>query len=150
MSCFFALVDGRPAFFDEAIHGDAIPQGAVEISHARHAELLEAQAQGKEIYAADDGRPRYRQRHFDADQLRANMADAIRDEAARRIDAVSPIWRQLNDQRQPSNAGAARFAAIDAIRAASEDIVVALANTDAPDLATFDPNGRPEWPAEPA
>lgn len=45
---------------------------------------------------------------------------AIRAEAGRRIEAIAPIWRQLNDLRESSEAGAARFAAIDAVRAWSD------------------------------
>lgn len=147
MSLFFALVAGRPAFFDSAIHGDKIPDGAVEVTPARHAELLDAQAAGKEIYAAKDGQPRARRRRRDAEALRADLLLQIQREAKRRIDRVSPEWRQLNDLRQPSEAGAVRFAAIDAIRAASDQVAAALGQATAADLDTFDPRQRPEWPA---
>lgn len=44
-------------FYDAAIHGDAIPADAVEISAEVHAALLEAQASGQRIGADDNGYP---------------------------------------------------------------------------------------------
>lgn len=44
---------------------------------------------------------------------------AIKAQAERDCLAVAPLWQQLNDVRKPTPEGAARFAAIDAIRAAS-------------------------------
>ncbi len=147
MTLFFALVASQPAFFDSAIHGDTVPANAIEITPARHAELLNAQAIGKEIYADEDGRPRYRQRQIDADEIRANLVAAIRDEAARRINAVSPVWRQMNDQRQPSKAGAARFAQIDAIRAVSQRLEAELTATPDNLLSQFSPSRPDHWKA---
>ncbi len=46
----------------------------------------------------------------------------IKREAAARIEAVSPTWKQLNDTREPTAAGARRFAAIDDVRAWSNRI----------------------------
>lgn len=51
----------------------------------------------------------------DADEAVA----AIKAQAERDCLAVAPLWQQLNDVRKPTPEGAARFAAIDAIRAAS-------------------------------
>ena len=51
-----------------------------------------------------------------------DMAEAIRAikaEAERQILAIAPLWKQLNDIREPSPEGNARLAAIDAIRAQS-------------------------------
>ena len=147
MTIHFASIDDRPAFFDSAIHADRIPQNAVEITTARHAELLEAQAEGKEIYADKDGRPRYRQRTVDAVTLRDNLTQQTRNEAARRIRMISPEWRQLNDLRQPSEAGHRRFAAIDAIRDASEQIEAVIAEASAEELSGLVIADRPEWTA---
>lgn len=47
---------------------------------------------------------------------------AIKAEAARRIEAIAPLWRQTNDIRQPSADGTARFAAIDAVRVWSNQL----------------------------
>lgn len=44
-------------FFIPAIHGDAIPADAVEITEAEHAALLDAQAQGATIQPGPGGRP---------------------------------------------------------------------------------------------
>lgn len=148
MTIHFASIDGRPAFFDSAIHGDLIPKDAIEITPARHAELLEAQAEGKEIYPGRNGRPRYRQRSVDAETLRANLTEQTRNEARRRIRAISPEWRQLNDIREPSEAGRKRFAALDEIRAASALIETAIAQTAAEDLQDTVIADRPEWPTD--
>lgn len=56
------------------------------------------------------------------EQDRQELVRAIKSAAARRIEAISPAWRQLNDMREPSESGAARFAAIDAVRAWSDDL----------------------------
>ena len=133
-------------FFDTAIHGDDLPDDAVPISTARHAELMEAQAEGKELYADDDGIPRYREPRVDAAETRAALVARVRAEARRRITAVSPEWRQLNDMREPSDAGAARFAAIDGIRAASGDLERVIGDTRIADLETLDPTRDHFWP----
>lgn len=44
-------------FYVPAIHGDAIPSDAVEITNELHAELLQAQSEGKVIVPGADGRP---------------------------------------------------------------------------------------------
>lgn len=68
---------------------------------------------------------------YPADELEAlpdgywaerDMEDAIaavKAEAARQILEVAPLWKQLNDLREPTPEGDARLAAIDAIRAQS-------------------------------
>ena len=44
-------------FYDTAIHGDAIPADAVDITDEQHAALLEGQSMGKIIVADESGRP---------------------------------------------------------------------------------------------
>lgn len=67
---------------------------------------------------------------------RAQLAGAIKAEAARRIEAIAPAWRQMNDLREPSPEGAARFAAIDEVRTWSNALEArALAATDEAELA---------------
>ena len=44
-------------FYDKAIHGDSIPEDAVEITSEEHAALLEGNAAGKVIVADEDGKP---------------------------------------------------------------------------------------------
>ncbi len=50
--------------------------------------------------------------------MEASIA-AVKAEAARQILEVAPLWKQLNDIREPTPEGDARLAAIDAIRAQS-------------------------------
>lgn len=45
--------------------------------------------------------------HFDFDLVAASVTAAIKREAERRIYAVAPIWRQLNDAHEPNGPGAA-------------------------------------------
>ena len=52
MICYSA---SKRSFYSHPIHGDAIPLDAVEISDARYAELLQAQASGQEIVPGPDG-----------------------------------------------------------------------------------------------
>lgn len=44
-------------FYSHEIHGDNMPDDAVEITEAYHAELLEGQSQGMRIVADDTGYP---------------------------------------------------------------------------------------------
>jgi hypothetical protein len=55
MTMFYSKSTG--GFYDTAIHGDAIPADAVEITAAAHATLLEAQSDGKRIVADASGHP---------------------------------------------------------------------------------------------
>ena len=50
----------------------------------------------------------------------AMAIEAIKSKAESDIIAIAPIWQQLNDIRQPSPEGDARFAAIDAVRTKSD------------------------------
>lgn len=52
---FYAKSTG--GFYDVAIHGDAIPADAVEITVDEHAALINGQATGKVITADADGKP---------------------------------------------------------------------------------------------
>lgn len=49
----------------------------------------------------------------------AEAIAAIRIQAERDCLAIAPLWQQLNDIRNPTPEGAARFAAIDAVRSKS-------------------------------
>lgn len=44
-------------FYAREIHGDAIPEDAVEVSDEIHASMMEGQSQGKVIVAGDGGYP---------------------------------------------------------------------------------------------
>lgn len=148
MTIFFAMVpdaggEPQPAFF---LRQSQAPEGAVAISGRRHAQLVEALADGQTVTAGADGKPRVAARRVDAGAQRAQLVAAIKREAARRIDQVAPIWRQLNDARAPSPEGARRFAQVDAIRAASNAIEALLADVADRDLGAFPVSENPAWP----
>jgi len=136
-------------FYNCSIHAK-IPADAVDISEARHRQLIEAQAQGKTLYVDQDGTPRFRQEAPTVDELRSRLCQQINREAALRIAKVSPIWRQLNDARTPTAAGKDRFARIDAIRKASNSAIALLADLPAEEIETFNAAEHPAWPQEPA
>lgn len=148
MNVYFAMVpdaDGaaQPAFF---LRQEQAPEGAVAISAKRHAELVEAMSQGKAVTPGPGGKPRIAKRAVDEAALRAQLLTAIKREAARRINAIAPIWRQMNDARLPSEEGTIRFARIDAIRAASNQIEDILAGLPADQLDRFAVRSNSLWP----
>lgn len=133
-------------FFDDAIH-KTLPADAIAITAVRHRELLSAQEQGASIESRE-GRPAVRRLVVTIGARRARLQRQVKREAARRIETIAPLWRQLNDQRAPSPAGAARFAAIDAIRATSDAIEAEIDQLGADALAAFAIADHPLWPAE--
>jgi hypothetical protein len=148
MSMFFAMVgDGenrRAAFY---LTQKQAPAGAAQITTARHRELLDAQSEGRHITTDARGRPVVERRaRPNIEAQRAQLRGAIQREAAARIRAVSPEWQQLNDIREPSDAGAIRFARIDAIRAASNAIEELAGTMPAADLAGFPVPTHALWP----
>jgi hypothetical protein len=121
------------AFFDARLY-DPLPDDAVPVTAAEHQALLAAQAAGKVIRPGDDGAPTAHRPTETTEALRARLLAAVKQEAARRILAVAPLWRQLNDVRDLAAATGERRAAIerrcatvDALRAASERLETALA-----------------------
>lgn len=130
-------------FFDPAVHKE-IPTDAVKITAKRHAELIAAQEAGAEIVPDARGRPVIREPK--ADELRAALQRDIKREARRRIEAISPPWRQMNDLREHTEEGTARFARIDAVRAASALIEEQLGKTPATSLPRFPVRDNPLWP----
>ncbi|BBH14541.1 hypothetical protein [Chromobacterium haemolyticum] len=54
---FLYYAKSTAGFYDPAIHGEAIPSDAVEITTEEHAALLFAQSAGKVIRAGEDGKP---------------------------------------------------------------------------------------------
>lgn len=124
-----------------------IPENVVEITEARHAQLMTAQAEGRAIAPNAEGRPvLVPLAPPSAAAVRARLQADIRREAGVRIRAISPEWRQLNDLREPSEQGTLRFTRIDAIRAAS-DAIEDLANAlPVEDLAAFPIGNHPLWP----
>lgn len=132
-------------FFSDAVHAD-IPADAVEISAQDHARLLDQQASGAAIVAGADGFPRANHVTVKLKDRRAARIRQVKREAARRIESIAPLWRQLNDQHAPSDEGAARFTAIDAIRAASDMIEAEVASLSAAALDALDIARHPLWP----
>lgn len=135
------------AFFDSAIHGAAIPSDAVPLKdEAEHARLLEAVNDGATIALDTRGKLKIQRVKPDKAARQAELLAFVRREAAARIDAISPLWRQINDQRDPSPAGTARFAAIDSVREASNAIEHEINTVSVRDLGLIDIANHPLWP----
>lgn len=54
---------------------------------------------------------------FTLDRVIEPIVARIKAAAAARIECISPVWRQINDARDPTPEGEVRFATIDAVRA---------------------------------
>ncbi|PBN41502.1 hypothetical protein [Sphingobium sp. D43FB] len=132
-------------FFDSAIHA-VIPEDAVQIRPTRHRQLLAAQAEGARIEADASGKPRIR--HSSVVEKRATLLRQAKREAARRIERLAPIWRQMNDMRAPGPEADARFVAIDAVRAASTLIEQQIASASADQLTALDIAAHDAWPKD--
>lgn len=138
MTIFYS--PSRRGFFDPKVH-DPMPADALRVSQKRYAELLAEQERGAQIVPGANGKPTLQ--WPPAVDPRADLIRRVRREARRRIEAVSPPWRQLNDMRSPSKAGRVRFARIDAIREASNAIEAAACEADP---AAFPVRDNPLWP----
>jgi len=143
MTIFYS--PSRRGFFDPKVH-DPMPADALRVSQKRYAELLAGQERGAQIVPSANGKPTLE--WPPAVDPRADLIRRIKREARRRIEAISPPWRQLNDMRRPSKAGQARFARIDAIRAASAAIEAEVAALPPTALGSFDLRGHAAWPAD--
>lgn len=86
---------------------------------------------------------------FQHERVEARLVAAIKAEAGRRIEAIAPLWRQINDLNDPGAPGAAeRATAITAIRAWSNDAEALLADaSDAEELETILATIAAGWPA---
>jgi hypothetical protein len=132
-----------------------LPDGAVAIDAATHARLLAARTAGATITAGADGRPvAVKPAAPSLDDRRARAVALVKAEAATRILAIAPLWRQLNDARDLAfSAGAtrvaieARFAAIDAVRAASDALEARIATMSVRSLGQLDIAAPSHWPA---
>lgn len=151
----------RGGFFHAANHA-TLPEDAVRVARLRHRQLLEAQAQGRQIVANDAGRPVLAPVvQPSLEQLRAQASAAVNREAARRIKAVATLERQTNDNAliaqaalaaatgaaQPAGLAEAlaRRAAIDAIRAKSNRLAALIAQMPAANLTNFDATADRLW-----
>lgn len=131
-------------FFDPDLH--QLPEDAVPITARRHAQLLRGQDEGGQIVPGKDGLPQIEGLKPAVADLRKAAIRQTKREASRRITAISPVWRQMNDLRDPSAEAQARFAALDAVRAASALIEAQAAKLSAARLAEFDIAHHPFWP----
>ena len=162
MSLYFSA--SAAGFFDDRLHPSQ-PVDAVAISEQRHAELLAAQAEGRRICADAQGRPVARDpAKPPLEERRARKRAAVKQEAARRIIAAAPAWRQSNDALALGQAALefavagvttidtapalARRAAIEAVRAASDRLEAAVATMRAGALDAFDPKLDTHWNEE--
>lgn len=132
-------------FFSPDLHGD-MPDDAVAVSAKTHAKLLKANAEGAVIVTGPDDKP---VALFPiAPPLAERQAKAIarvKREAARRIDAVFPVWAQLNSLRGTSNGHEdPRSSRLDAIRHASGLIEADIMATDNPEAMPI--ADHPLWP----
>lgn len=141
MTIFYSPQTG--GFYDTALEYPAgLPADCVEVPADRHAPLLAALNSGQRIEISRSGKLLV----IAPAPARSDLIAAIRAEAARRIGAIAPLWRQLNDTRAPTPQSAARFAAIDAVRAASTLIEQDLADTADKGLRGFPVADHPAWP----
>jgi hypothetical protein len=156
------------AFFHRGVHAaETIPADAVPISARRHQQLLTGQGEGRAISAGSDGKPQLSPNVKPGAALLRRIATSdIKREARRRILAIASLERQAND-----NAAIATFAlglatgtdlgaelaahqavqrreAIDAIRAASNQLEATIADWSVGALAQFNATDASYWPGE--
>lgn len=130
-----------------------VPDDAVPVSEKRHAQLMQAQAEGAAIVACPKtGKPLAQLPPCDPASLRAMLVNMVKSEAGRRIRAEAPLWRQINDATaialgEIDEQVAARLARITAIRAASDRIEEQIAATATAQLKQFPVATNPLWPA---
>lgn len=124
-----------------------IPKDSVLVDASVHADCMAQLAAGGALMCCPEtGGPIAAPLAIAPADRRAALVRAIKAEACRRIDLVSPIWRQLNDLRASNDEAAARFSAIDAIRTASNTIEELVAAADDRALADFPVAANPLWP----
>jgi hypothetical protein len=121
-------------FFHEALH-TALPEDAVRIAALRHAELMGAQSEGRQIIADARGRPVLAPvRVPGLEELRAQAIRALDAEAERRILGVASLARQSNDNALIAQAALAQ-----------------ASGKPAPEgLAQRSPGARPSTPCAPS
>lgn len=146
-------------FYTADIHGDAMPGDAVEITDAKHARLLEAQAAGGVIVPGPKG-PTARMPSATRADLVSAARRRVKREARRRILAIASLEKQSNDNAaialaalhlaagstEPDVSDALeRRRKIDAIRAASNAIEGDLNDLASDALSAFNV-AKAAWP----
>lgn len=148
-------------FYDDELHGKAMPDDVVKISKKRHAELLEQHAAGATIVAGPKGPRAIMATSSIAEQL-AVARRRVKREARRRILAIASLERQSNDTaaialaalQEATGLGITvdfmaaldRREKIDAVRVASNAIELELEGMKADELAAFRPADCLAWP----
>lgn len=87
MTKFYSASAG--GFFDDKIHGSAMPEDAVKITDKRHQDLLDGQTNGKEIAIDKNGKPSLADRTITAEDAQRNLIG----EATRRL--AQTDWRVI-------------------------------------------------------
>lgn len=144
-------------FYTRAVHGEAVPDDAVRISHLRHAELLSAQANGRTIAIGQGGKPVIAPAPKDTiENLRTRAVNRIGDEARRRILGVASLEQQSNDNAlmaiaaldgnaQDAAMARARRRSIDALRTRSNELVALVGRMTRGALEAFNPSHDDHW-----
>lgn len=115
---------------------------AVDVSAAEHAALFPMGEPQREIEAGPDGKPRWKMAST-AEQRAAAIADVKR-EAARRINAIMPLYKQINALRAFTSETDAAFIQIDEVRHASNLIELDITESEAPAMVPV--RTHPLWP----
>lgn len=148
-------------FYDDELHGDAIPADAIKISAAKLAALQQAHAEGAELVVTAKGPIAVHPK--DDRELQLELATRrVKREARRRCLAVASLEQQSNDNAELALAALQaatdigmtidvapaleRRRRVDAIRAASNAIEQQLGRLSSTALAAFAPAENPAWP----
>lgn len=119
------------------------PADAVDVSAEEHDALFPQGEPQREIETGPDGRPRHKVASVEAQRTAAIAS--VKREAARRIEAIMPMHKQINAIRVGYDA-APEFAQIDRIRTASNIIELDLIESEAPGAVPI--ADHPAWPNE--
>jgi hypothetical protein len=119
------------------------PADAIDVSAEEHAALFPMDEPQREIEAGPDGKPRWKVTSIDV--RRQSAIRSVKREAARRIDAVMPMFKQINALRSGKDTDV-RFTQIDAIRSASDLIELDLMESENPQDVPV--NDHPLWPED--
>lgn len=130
-------------FYDSDIH-PAVPDDAVKISRDMHHKLLQAQVEGHVIEPGPGGKPRaIAPAKPTIANLREQKIRAVKAEAARRIEEIAPVWKQMNALRGQTEG--ALFDRIDAVRDRSNALEGEIRSMNAAELGTLDVTADKYW-----
>lgn len=138
------------AFFDSDIH-TAIPDDATEVTPARHAELIDAQASEApvEIVPSETGTPiMSRSRTLSESEQRELLRRALQREQNRRIGRIADRQQQILDARLGGAEADARLSAIDEVVAQADSIAAAIDAVPVGELSGFSVTEPTLWEAQ--